>query len=79
VDGLLVPSVDSTFLVRCCDPISTRKEWSRLASALTGGDQNGVAEAANDLVSEISSENWERFLAARGRALEAGAVGEDQT
>jgi DNA primase len=79
VDGLLVPSVDSTFLVRCCDPDSTRKEWSRLASALTGGDQNGVAEAANDLVSEISSENWDRFLAARGRALEAGAVGEDQT
>ena len=79
VDGLMVPSVDTMFLARCLDPISTRREWARLARVLTEGDQNGVAEAANDLISEISTDNWERFLAARGRVLEADPVGEDQT
>jgi DNA primase len=79
VDGLLVPSVDTMFLARCLDPTSTRREWVRLARVLTEGDQNGVAEAANDLISEISSDTWERFLAARGRALETDPVGEDQT
>jgi hypothetical protein len=79
VEELLVPSVDTIFLVRCVDPISTRREWARLARALTDGDRNALAEAANDLISEISSDNWERFLAAREQALEAGPDREDQT
>jgi DNA primase len=79
VEELLVPSVDTIFLVRCVDPISTRREWARLARALTEGDRNALAEAANDLISEISSDNWERFLAAREQALEAGPDREDQT
>ena len=36
---LLVPSVDTIFLVRCSDPISARKEWARVTGMLTEGDQ----------------------------------------
>ena len=79
VEGLLVPSVDTIFLLRCLDPVSTRREWARLASALREGDQDALAAATNDLISEISPVNWERFLAARERALELGPAGEDQT
>ena len=78
VDGLLLPSVDTTFLARCSDPISTRREWARAAGTLTGGDRCALAEAINDLISDLSSESWERFLAARERALHEGPVGEDQ-
>jgi len=38
-----------------------------------------LAEATNDLISDISSDNWERFLAAREQALRADPVGEDET
>jgi DNA primase len=79
VDGLLVPSVDTIFLARCSDPISTRAEWVHLARTLTGGDRCALAEAANNLISDVSSESWERFLAARERALQEGSAGEDQT
>ena len=79
VDGLLVPSVDTIFLVRCSDPISTRMEWVRITGILTGGDRCALAEATNDLISDVSSESWERFLAARERALHEGPVREDQT
>jgi hypothetical protein len=78
VAGLLAPSADAIFLVRCSDPPSTRAEWARLAGVLKEGDYNALAEATNDLVSEISPDNWERFLAARERALDAGPAGEDQ-
>ncbi|MFL5269250.1 MAG: toprim domain-containing protein, partial [Stellaceae bacterium] len=79
VDGLLVPSVDTIFLVRCFDPTSTRKEWARATGMLTEGGNNFLAEATNDLISDISSDNWERFLAAREQALRADPVGEDET
>jgi DNA primase len=76
VDGLLLPSVDTIFLVRCSDPISTRKEWVRATGMLTGVDRCALAEAANELISDVSSESWERFLAARERALHEGSLGE---
>jgi DNA primase len=79
VEGLLVPSVDTIFLARCSDPTSTRAEWVRAAGTLTGGDRCALAEAANDLISDVSSESWDRFLAARERALQEGPAGEDQT
>jgi hypothetical protein len=79
VDSLLLPSVDTIFLTRCSDPISTRKEWVRVIRMLTGGNRCALAEATNDLISDISSESWERFLAARERALHEGPAGEDQT
>ena len=75
VDGLLVPSVDTIFLVRCLDPSSTRREWVRVTGRLT---DNALAEATNDLISDISSDNWERFLAARQRALQEAPIDEDQ-
>jgi DNA primase len=79
VDGLLLPSVDTIFLARCSDPSSTRREWVRVTRMLTGGDRCALAEAANDLISDVSSESWERFLAARDRTLREGPVEEDQT
>jgi DNA primase len=79
VDGLLLPSVDTTFLARCSDPSSTRREWVRVTRMLTGGERCALAEATNDLISGISSESWERFLAARERTLREGPAGEDQT
>ncbi|MBO0735270.1 MAG: DNA primase [Alphaproteobacteria bacterium] len=79
VDGLLLPSVDTIFLARCADAISARKEWGRTTRMLTGGDRCALAEAMNDLITDVSPENWERFLAARERALRDRAVEEDQT
>jgi DNA primase len=77
VDGLLLPSVDTIFLARCSDPSSTREEWVRVTRMLTGGDRCALAEAANDLISDVSSESWERFLAARDLTLREGRVDED--
>jgi hypothetical protein len=38
-----------------------------------------MAEASNDLESEVSAEMWERFQAAREQALQQGLIGsEDQ-
>jgi DNA primase len=79
VDRLLLPSVDTIFLVRCSDPTSTRNEWVRVTGTLTGGDRCALAEATNDLISDVSSGSWERFLVARERALHEGPAGEDQT
>jgi hypothetical protein len=77
VDGLLLPSVDAMFLVRCSDPISTRKEWVRVTGMLTGGNRCALAEATNGLISDVSSESWGQFLAARERALHNSPVSED--
>ncbi len=78
VERLLLPSVDTTFLVRCSDPISARKEWVRMIRMLTGGDRCALAEATDDLISDICPESWERFLAARERALREGSrVGDE--
>jgi len=79
VERLLLPSVDTTFLVRCSDPISARKEWVRVTRMLTGGDRCALAEAADDLISDTCPESWERFLIARERALHEGSRGEDET
>ena len=79
VERLLSPSVDTTFLVRCSDPISARKEWARVTGVLTGGDRCALAEATDDLISDVCLESWERFLAARQRALHEGSRGEDET
>jgi DNA primase len=79
VDRLLLPSVDTPFLVRCSDPASTRGEWARVIRMLAGGDRCALAEATNNLVSDVSSESWERFLAARERALQERTIGEEQT
>ena len=79
VERLLLPSVDTTFLVRCSDPISARKEWVRVTRTLTGGDRCALAEATDDLISDICPESWERFLVARESALHEGSRGEDET
>ena len=79
VERLLLPSVDTTFLVRCSDPVSARKEWVRVTRTLTGGDRCALAEATDDLISDICPESWERFLVARESALHEGSRGEDET
>jgi DNA primase len=79
VERLLLPSVDTTFLVRCSDPVSARKEWVRVTGTLTGGNRCVLAEATDDLISDVSPESWERFLAARERVLHEGSQGEDET
>ena len=78
VGALLAPSVDSSFLVRCSDPVSARKEWVFMIKTLVGGDRAALADATNDLISDLSPERWERFLAARQRVLQEGLLGEDQ-
>jgi hypothetical protein len=79
VERLLLPSVDTTFLVRCSDPTTARKEWVSVTRTLTGDDRCALTEATNRLIGDLSSENWERFLAAREKALHQGSVDEDQT
>src|SRR5260370_37489222 len=78
VESRLLRSVDTTFLVRCSDPISARKEWVRVTRMLTGGDRCALAEATDELISDICPESWERFFAARERALHQGARGADE-
>jgi DNA primase len=79
VERLLARSVDTTFLVRCSDPVSARKEWVRVTRMLTGGDRCVLAEATDDLISDICPQSWERFLAARERALhDEGSRGDDE-
>jgi DNA primase len=78
VERLLSPSVDTTFLVRCSDPVAARKEWVRVTRMLTGGDRCVLAEATDDLISDMCPESWERFLAARERALHEGSWGDDE-
>jgi DNA primase len=78
VDGLLLPSVDTTFLARCSDPSSAHTEWGRIARMLMGGDRCALDEATSDLISDVSPENWDRFTAVRERILREGPFGEDQ-
>jgi DNA primase len=78
VERLLLPSVHATFLVGCADPASTRKEWVGITEMLMGGDRCALAEATNDLISDLSSKSWERFQAAMEKALREGSVSEDQ-
>ena len=75
VDALLSPSVDTGFVVRCPDPTSARKEWTHVISMLGGRERSVMAEAGNDLESELSVEMWERFQAAREQALQQGLIG----
>jgi len=77
VDGLLSPSVDTKFLDRCSDPSSAHTEWGRIARMLMGGDRCALDEATNDLISDVSPENWNRFTAVLER-LREGSFGEDQ-
>ena len=79
VERLLLSSVDTTFLVRCSDPTAARKEWVSVTRMLTGDNRCALTEATNRLIGDLSSENWERFLAAREKALHQGSVDEDQT
>jgi DNA primase len=79
VERLLLPSVGTNLLVRCSDPISARKEWVRVTRMLTGGDRCALAEATDDLISDICPQSWERFLAARERALHEESRGDDET
>ncbi|MBV9200729.1 MAG: DNA primase [Alphaproteobacteria bacterium] len=79
VERLLLPSVDTTFLVRCSDPVSARKEWVRVTRMLSGGDRGVLAEATDHLISNVCPQSWERFLAARERVLQEGWQGEDET
>jgi DNA primase len=79
VDALLSPSLDAGFLVRCPDPISAGREWTHVIRMLKGGEWSTVTEAGRDLETELSVELWERFQAARERALEQSPIGpEDQ-
>jgi DNA primase len=75
VDALLSPSVDTGFVVRCPDPTSARKEWTHVIRMLGGRERSVMAEAGNDLESELSAEMWERFQAAREQALQQGLIG----
>jgi DNA primase len=77
VDGLLSPSVDPKFLDRCSDPSSAHTEWGRIARMLMGGDRCALDEATNDLISDVSPENWNRFIAVSERMRER-SFGEDQ-
>jgi DNA primase len=77
VAALLSPTVDSGFLVRRSDPTTIRGEWDHVIGMLTGTGRSALAEAGNELLGEVSPERWERFLAARDRALEAG-LGDDR-
>jgi DNA primase len=77
VDALLSPSVDAGFVVRCPDPASARDEWTHVIRMLGGRERSIMAEAANDLESELSEEMWERFQAARKQALQQGLIGSE--
>lgn len=77
VDALLSPSVDTGFVVRCPDPASARKEWTHVIRMLGGRERSVMAEASNDLESEVSAEMWERFQAAREQALQQGLIGSE--
>jgi hypothetical protein len=76
VDGLLLPSVDTKFLARCSDSTATREEWVRVTGTLTAGERGALAEATNELIGDVSADNWERFLAAREKALHEDVAGE---
>jgi DNA primase len=70
VDKLLSPSVDTGFLVRRSDPSFVRKDCARVIGMLMQDDPSGVAKAGDRMIEEVSPESWERFQAARVRALQ---------
>jgi DNA primase len=70
VDALLLPSVDSSFLIRREAAQVTRSQWTHVMGMLMGGQRSVLAEASNHLINEISPASWEHFLAARERALQ---------
>ncbi len=72
VDALLSPSVNSGFLVRRSDSRRARDEWAHVIGMLMGGYRSALAEASNHLIDDVSAAAWERFLAARKRALHEG-------
>jgi DNA primase len=78
VDRLLLPSVDTAFLVRRSDPSSVRKDCAHVIGMLMQDDPWGVFEAGSNMIVEVSSESWERFLAARARALREGLSEEEE-
>jgi len=77
VEKLLLPSVDTTFLAQCSDATATRRKWADVISTLRGDHRCALAEATNDLISDVSSESWERFLAAREMLLRDDPGSED--
>ena len=77
VDALLSPSVDSGFLVRSSDSHAARAEWAHVIGMLMGGHRSALAEASNHLIDDASTANWERFLAARERALREVQLDDD--
>jgi DNA primase len=78
VEGMLSPSIDTGFLARRSGPSSARDEWEHVVKMLKGGARSAFAEASDGLISDVSSDSWERFLAARSRALEEGFLGDDE-
>jgi DNA primase len=76
VEKLLLPSVDTTLLAQCSDATATRRKWADVIRTLRGDDRWVLAEATNDLISDVSSESWERFLAARETLLRDSRGGE---
>ena len=77
VDALLSPSVDTGFLVRSPDSRVARDEWAHVIGMLMGGHRSALAEASNHLIDDASAANWERFLAARERALREVRLDDD--
>ncbi|TMJ52893.1 MAG: DNA primase [Alphaproteobacteria bacterium] len=77
VVGLLSPSVDTGFLVRCPEPTSARREWTHVVRMLMGGDRAAVVQAGNDLERDVSPEMWDRFQAAREWVVQQGLIGGD--
>ncbi len=77
VAGLLSPSVDTGFLVRCPDPTSAPREWTHVVRMLMGGDRAAVIQAGNELERDVSAEMWERFQAAREWVVQQGLIGGD--
>jgi DNA primase len=77
VDALTSPSVDTGFLVRRLAALDARGTWAHVTAMLVGGQQAAVAEARNHLADDVSTAGWERFLAARERALQQGRIDDD--
>jgi DNA primase len=78
VQAVLSPSVDMGFLVRRSDPSSVRNQWAHVIKMLVGQDHAALTEATENLINDVSAENWARLLATRERADWEGLVGEDQ-
>ena len=77
VDALLSPSVDSGFLVRRSDSRIARDQWVHVTGMLMGGHRSALAEASNHLIDDVSAASWERFLAARERALRESRIDDE--